>query len=474
MNKRTEASLKTILYFILPAIGILAMLFYIRNLGADVIYSDYIRIVAQYLPDVGNIEKLITPDILTRIPATFLARFINVGTFGYSVVFDRILSVAGLGIMAAVLARYAYLYDISFLWQVVIYLVLFSLIKWEVLLNGTAWAHLMSFGFFFVNYLLIDKLWRGETSPREEFLLFLFPVFLLLLAGEYIASYALGMTLLSIFGILFGGLSNWDTKRIQKTFRGVLICTLISLVLYVISRSFAVWEHSGATDMTFFEALSVDPLFLVVFFLKTFCGAFIGQETVADFLPGGIALNEYIVIALGVLVLSAYILAFYLYFRSELYEVSIFPIVLLVSGLINHFLVTFSRWIFLDSDYALSSRYATQYMVGIIGMLLIFAMYQKRNRILRHMPRKNSRRLRYAVTGLTVLLLAGNCYTTFQEITKERYRRENFDTMYEMVLNYRDYSADELKSMLEWTKDDETMYEAFGILEINKLNVFRR
>lgn len=474
MNKRTKASLRVVLFILMPAIGILAMLYYIRGAGADVIYSDYIRIVAEYLPDVGNIEKLLTPDILTRIPATFLARFINVGTFGYSVVFDRILGIVGLGIMSAVLARYAYLHDISFFWQAAIYFVLFSLIKWEVLLNGTAWAHLVSFGFFFINYLLLDKLWRGETSPREELLLLLFPVFLLLLAGEYIASYALSMVLLCICGMLFGGISNWDTKRIQKIFTLVMASTLISLFLYVLSRSFAVWEHSSATDITFFELLSNDPIFLVVFFLKTFCGAVIGQETALSFFPGGAPLNDYIVIALGFIIFTAYFFAFYLYMRSEFYELSIFPVILLLSGFINHFLVTFSRWIFLDSDYALSSRYATQYMVGIIGMLIIFAMYKKRVRVLRHMTRKKSRRLRYAVVGVTVLLLAGNCYTTFQEIRKERYRRENFDTMYEMVANYRDYSADDLKSMLEWTKDDETLYEALGILETNKLNVFRR
>lgn len=472
MSRKTKESLRLISYIMFPAVGVLFMLFYIQRAGADVIYSDYIRIVAEYLPDVDNLEKLLTPDILTRIPATFFARFINVESFGYSVVFDRVLGVAGLGIMAIVLVRFIYLHEIGFLAQTAVFLVLFSLIKWEILLNGTAWAHLVSFGLFFINYLMADKLWRGETSPMEEFFLLLFPLGLLLFAGEYIASYAVTMVILSIFGSLMGGLSNFNIKQIQRIFRRILIFTIISLLIYMFSRSFAVWEHTGATDQSFWEVLNQDPLYLVVFFFKTFTGAFLGRETIENFFGSGLPLNEYVVIFLGILIFLGYLLAFYLYFRSELFEESVFPMILLMSGFINHLLVTFSRWIFLDTNYALSSRYSSQFMIGIIGMFLIFAMYRKHIWPLRRMSRKLRKSLGILSVALMVLIIAGNCYTTYQEIEKARFREENFTLMYEMVANYRDYSAKELKSALEWTKDESTMYQAFEILEENRLNVF--
>lgn len=473
MSKRTKDSLKIFSYVLFPALGVLFLLLYVRSAGADVIYSDYIRIVADYLPDVGDLEKLLTPDILTRIPATFLARFINVQTFGYSVGFDRVLGIAGLGTMAIVLVRYFYLSDIGIFWQIAIFIVLFSLIKWEILLNGTAWAHLVSFGLFFANYLLLDKLWKGETSPREELLLFLFPFVMLLFAGEYIASYAVTMVILSFFGMLMGGLSNWDTKRTQKIFTGVLVFTVAALLIYLLSRSFAVWDHTGATDRPITEVFLADPLYFVVFFFKTFTGGFLGRETIDSFFPDGTALSEYVVISLGVIIFIAYIFAFYLYFRSELFEISIFPVALLFSGLLNHVLVSLSRWIFLDSDYALSSRYSSQFMIGIIGMILIFAMYRKRIRALKRMPRKVQTGLKVTSILLLVLILTGNCYTSYQEIIKAKYREENFTTMYEMVANYRNYSAEELSNALEWTKDPSTMYEALRILEDNHLNVFR-
>ena len=94
-NRETTNLLK---YIILPIAGAAFLFWYIRAAGADVVYSDYFRIINDYLPDVGDISRMMVPDILTRIPATFLARLINVSSFGYSVTFDRMLTLAGLSV----------------------------------------------------------------------------------------------------------------------------------------------------------------------------------------------------------------------------------------------------------------------------------------------------------------------------------------------------------------------------------------
>ena len=209
-------------YFAIPVIGVLFILLYIKTAGADVVYSDYIRIIAEYLPDVGDIKRLLVPDILTRIPATFLARFINVVNFRYSVTFDRVLGVTGIGIMSVVLALYFKKYNISFRWQAAIYIILFSLNKWEILLNGTAWAHVVAFGFFFISYYMADMVWRGETSAKEELFLCLMPLLLLLIAGEYIASYCVTMILISILGILVGGAGENRMAGMTAAFRSMI------------------------------------------------------------------------------------------------------------------------------------------------------------------------------------------------------------------------------------------------------------
>ena len=92
----------------LPVIlGILFYIWYIFHASDNVAYSDYIRLINSYLPDVTNPAKFFVPDILTRVPITYLGRIINVKLFGYNTYFDMILGVLSLGAGAAVLALYA-------------------------------------------------------------------------------------------------------------------------------------------------------------------------------------------------------------------------------------------------------------------------------------------------------------------------------------------------------------------------------
>ena len=65
----------------MTAFGGIFLLWFIKTAGCDVVYTDYIRIVAEYLPDVTDPSKFFVPDILTRIPITFLQRLINVKLF---------------------------------------------------------------------------------------------------------------------------------------------------------------------------------------------------------------------------------------------------------------------------------------------------------------------------------------------------------------------------------------------------------
>ena len=82
----------------LPVIlGILFYIWYIFHASDNVAYSDYIRLVNSYLPDVTNPAKFFVPDILTRVPITYLGRIINVKLFGYNTYFDMILGVLSLG-----------------------------------------------------------------------------------------------------------------------------------------------------------------------------------------------------------------------------------------------------------------------------------------------------------------------------------------------------------------------------------------
>ena len=445
-----------LLCLLLTALGGIFLLWYIRAAGADVVYSDYIRIVEEYLPDALDPQKLFVPDILTRIPATFLQRFINVELFSYSVTFDRICSALGITGCALMTALYMHKERMSALWFIPIATVTFSLNKWEIILNGTAWAHTVAFAMFFLNYLLLDSYYEGRGSKWGRTALCIMPFIILLFSGEYIASYAAVMVVAYIFCML--------EQRDRIYIRG-LVCTLAALGLYLLSRHFAVWEHAGATDMSLMEVVAEDPLFIPRLFIKSFAGAVLGQQAMADFYGPAMPLSDSWVLLIGVLVIGAYIFAIALYIRHSLWKRSIYPMILMLSGGFNHVLVTASRWIFLNDDYGLSSRYGAQFMIGIIGILLTFALYFK-------VRDKEKKRCGALMMILTVLIFAGSILTTRAELAIVPYREQNYEALRQAVLDYRSYEPEELAGLLEWDKSEDTMYRALEILEDNRLNVF--
>ena len=73
--------------YLLPVIGTAFGLWYVQSAFVDVVYSDYIRLVNSYLPDVWNPDKFFVGDILTRIPLNYAARIINVTFFDIQINF---------------------------------------------------------------------------------------------------------------------------------------------------------------------------------------------------------------------------------------------------------------------------------------------------------------------------------------------------------------------------------------------------
>ena len=97
---------KKIIYYGLPLLGTLLCLWYIKEATCDIVYSDYIRIVNKYLPDVWNPENFFRPDVLTRIPVYYPVRALNVMLFRYSTTAEMALGVLSLGLSGLVLGWY--------------------------------------------------------------------------------------------------------------------------------------------------------------------------------------------------------------------------------------------------------------------------------------------------------------------------------------------------------------------------------
>ena len=74
---------KRLFYLGIPALGVVFCLYYLKIATTDLAYTDYMRLIVSYLPDVGNPAKFFVPDVLTRVPITYLGRIINVALFHY-------------------------------------------------------------------------------------------------------------------------------------------------------------------------------------------------------------------------------------------------------------------------------------------------------------------------------------------------------------------------------------------------------
>ena len=452
---------RKIIYLLPVLIGLLFWLWYLHTATDNVAYSDYIRLINTYLPDV-----------LTRVPLMYLDRLVNVKLFGLDTRFDMVLGVLSGTLGAFSLASYAREEGRAFYpWYLVCLVVWFSLNKWEMLTNGTGWVCFLSISGFVANFVLLDRAVKnGCSDRRERVLLVLFPPLLTLLAaGEYCAGYSL-ILILACSVLLFAG--NQD-GRCRLTWLLALLAAVLSLGLYIWSRSFAVFEVRNAEGTDLFGTFASDPGFFVMFLLKAFASALLGVNQIEKLqIAGGFLGSNAGICLIGAFLAAFYFLALWLQVRHRIYRETILPLILILSGGLNHLLILYARWIFLRTGYGMSSRYELQYQLGILGILLTFGWV-----FARRFPEGKKRYLKTGTLslalGVTFLLavLACQAWTYRDEIRTAPYRKEYLAKSREIGLHYRTASDEELEEYLHHSP--ENVRNAMRILEENRLNIFR-
>lgn len=450
-------------YWGIPLIGVLFCLWYVREATVDVIYSDYVRLVNSYLPDVYNPEKFFVADILTRIPVNYLGRIINIAFFDFSITFDRVLGVLGLGLSAAVCTSYCIKYKIRTAWFLVFMGVFFSLNKWEMLTNGSGWSHFLAFAGFYYHYLVIDRVYRGEEKTYDRLRLCVLPfVITLLLAGPYCAIYS--VTVILAYGFVLVT-DVWRKKRPDKRYIIYAVCTLIPLLLYIVSNSYAVEDHSGAVNQPLLPVLVETPSFFVRFMIKSFSSMVMGEEVMRELFS-----SDGMIFFIGGVVFVTYFLALWMNFKFGLYKKTLIPLIFIVSGGLNHILILLSRWIFLNENYGMSSRYALQFQIGILGILFTFALVWGKA------VQKKKWGLLGIVLTVSLLLLGGNLYTSYQECKKAPYREASFEKIAVLARNFENETDDTLRAKFEYRQKEESsgmkIRAALTILKENEWNIF--
>ena len=477
--------------------------FYILSASVDIVYSDYIRLTNSYLGEPFSFRDLLTKDILTRIPVSFLFREINIAFFHYSITFDRFLGLFGLFLTSIPLLLFMAKRRIGIFFSVAILLIFYSLNKWEMLLNGSGYAHFLSFALFYLFfYLLSERVGKGSSLLS----LSVFPFLFLLTGGPYaIAVY--GATILSLFFLFLAG-----KIRDKRGSLVLLLSSFVSTFLYFLSNHYAVYEYAGAKSISLKEVLLTKMTFVLKFFGFGFSSLLFSGENLEEWLSSGAVQGKQLFL-LGSLILLFFLLMA-LFFLKDLFFgekrgekdkslTGLFPALLLLHGLLSFALVFLSRYIFLRPEYAVQSRYALQYQSALLGALLLLYLNTGRQEAgvekgreklegntekKRGVERKpedrekdekagekaGARRAlpRIISIGITLLFLGGTLYTAKTELLKAPYRRLHYETMLHSVNRIEDMDEEELERLYEYRHGKERILKAFSILKERKLNCF--
>ena len=481
--------------------------FYILSASADIVYSDYIRLTNSYLGEPFSFHDLMTKDILTRIPVSFLFREINIAFFHYSITFDRLLGLFGLFLTSIPLLLFMAKRRIGVFFSVSLLLIFYSLNKWEMLLNGSGYAHFLSFALFYLFfYLLSERVGKGSSLLS----LSVFPFLFLLTGGPYaIAVY--GATILSLFFLFLAG-----KIRDKRGSLVLLLSSFVSTFLYFLSNHYAVYEYAGAKSISLKEVLFTKMTFVLKFFGFGFSSLLFSGENLEEWLSSGAVQGKQLFL-LGGLILLFFLLMALLFLKDLFFGekrgekdkslTGLFPALLLLHGLLSFALVFLSRYIFLRPEYAVQSRYALQYQSALLGALLLLYLktareqgtrVEKRNRDREIEDRKKGEKvkkdenaesvklagdvdkkaeprralLRIISIGITLLFLGGTLHTAKTELLKAPYRRLHYETMLHSVNRIEEMDEEELERLYEYRHGKERILKAFSILKERKLNCF--
>ena len=478
----------------------LAILFYVLLSTTDVLYSDYIRLVNSYLGKPFQLGDLLQKDILTRIPLTYFFREINRYSFGYTLIFDRVLGVLGLFLASKPLLLFMRKKQLPFLQQLLFLILFYSLNKWEMLLNGSGYIHFLAFSAFYDYFYALDQAFSKKSSLL---VLSIYPPFILLVAGPYCL--AVFLSCFALFFFLALGKKLWDMKGTIL----LLISNGLCLFLYLLSNHYAVYEYAGAESISLREVLQNHLLFVVKFIFYGFSSMLVSGENLEKLLRDGVIQGK------GIVLIGAFVLFFYIFMTllylwkffassgngggkvfskkndgapslnqgqkeavnpieknpmaaekgGESFYFGLLPGLLLLHGLASHALVFLTRYMFLKESYAFQSRYALQYQSALLGAFLLLFLWKNENRAsLGQKARTAQGRLAVCLLFSGIFLL-GTLWTDRSEWGKSMYRREHYERMWSYSHDLSAYSDEELEDVFEYRHGGERIRKAFAIWE---------
>ena len=504
-----------IIALLLSTLGFIYVVYYIFRASTNVVTSDYMRIVNSYLYDVSDLKYLKSMESISRIPFTFLARFINVKLFSYNVFFDKVLGAVGLFIFNFVTVKYILktinTNFVKIISSIVITFISFSLMSWEMILNGTGYAHFLTMGLIAITYYLFDvfatrrgdQIRRGELHepanrsgfPCNSALIVIIVVTSLCFAGSYTVSYNCTLIFFSIVeliviamnkGTFSKHMSSDSKKSLIVTYIGIIIASIICTALYMISNNTGeALIPVGFQDISLMELLKTNPAFPVRFILKSLASSIIGVETF-DYAINFGTITEKIIYLFGIIYILIILWTIFAVIVGRLVggkhhepefvgasytSPMLFPFMYVIYGLMNYALIFLARYKFVREEYGMTSRYALQYMFLSIGIVILLSIFIDKVFVEKKFTTKNIL-MCLASAACIFVLYFGNVVTSCDEIYKADYRKIIYTNLVDIAKNSENYTDEELENFFEYHRDPEHIRNTFRILKEQSLNVF--
>lgn len=428
-------------------LGCTFLVMYLLNATVNIAYSDYIRIINDYLPNYTDIRKYLKLDIFTRTPVTYIFRVINCYFFRLNMYFDMSLSILGIFITAKLILNYMKKHEFHIFYNIIVFIICFSLNKWEMLTNPTGYIHFFAVAAFVYYFKELDReLIFNEKKYFSKKLYFLPVLITCTIAGDYGVPF--------LFTLIFTALILLKKRGFNSYIIYLLTTSIFSLALYSISRSFAVYNITGTTELSLIEILSIDPLFIFKFIINSLASTLVNKELLNKIN------GQYF---MGLLMLIILIYSIVSYFTTKLYRKSWFPIFLISYAAFGYLMVFAARWIFFNETYGMSSRYQLIYQFGVIGCILIIA---HNNQICKKYMKKLN-------TIILMVLLISNILVTLNEWHMAKWRKEYGEELVAISQNLDSYDDLYLEEKFQYGSALK-IKRAYEILYDNKWNVYSR
>lgn len=328
--------------------------------------------------------------------------------------------------------------------------IIFNVIQWEGLIAGCCLVYQSSMPFFIASFICWELLLLRGNWKYLPITLLLIPLAMLVFNGrQYVSFIPALVTAFFCYVLSYRSMLNKSFW-----FRTLLISVFIAVIAFL----YLFRINYGANTSYNMSEIFAHPLDVKDFLLAAFASSVVG----VDVFFASTYLSYPMMLIVGMIIVSFYILALVLFFKSGMYERTYLPFFLIVQTFFYLGLMTIGRFE-LGKDYAMASRYTCVSIYGIAAMVWIFIFILAR-------PEKPKKVLKGTIlTGLAIVF-SGLLLTSIVVWRIQPERKAYLQELHNIALRVDTATSEELSKFLE---GPELVRDSLLLLREYKLNVYR-